>query len=216
MQASFWHQLWDQGEIAFHESQANPALVKHIDSLKLIDPARVFLPLCGKTLDIAWLLGRGHQVVGVELSALAIDELFQELGINPTITTVGTLRHYSADNIDIWVGDFFGLTHELLGPVDAIYDRGALVALPADMRKQYTAHLMTISRNAQQLLIAYEYDQNLYAGPPFSLTRNELSQHYGDTYQLELLERSEVIDGFKDRVEAVTCVWRFHQNGSSR
>ncbi|MAZ89618.1 MAG: thiopurine S-methyltransferase [Cellvibrionaceae bacterium] len=220
MKADFWRQRWQLGEIDFHESQANPALVDNIDQLKLAPNARLFLPLCGKTLDIAWLLGRGYQVVGIELSVLAIEELFVELGLTPTITSHGWLTHYHADKIDIWVGDVFELTREQLGNVNAVYDRGALVALPLDMRKRYAAHIIDITKAAAQLLVTYQYDQALYAGPPFSLSQQELTQHYAASYQRTRLQQSNVSDGLKGRVDAVMEVWRLeadqtNQQGSS-
>ncbi len=209
MKADFWHQKWNHGEIPFHEIQANPTLVTHIDKLALTENARVFLPLCGKTLDIAWLLERGHQVVGAELSELAVTELFEALKIEPMITPEGNLTHYHADRIDIWVGDIFELTQQQLGPVDAIYDRGALVALPQEMRTQYSALLIAITQCAPHLLITYEYDQHLYQGPPFSLREVELKRHYGRDYRMTLLERTDVKDGFKDRVPATAVCWLF-------
>ncbi len=84
MDASFWHQRWEKNEIAFHERQANPLLVKYFDKLSLAQGRRVFVPLCGKTLDIAWLLSRGYRVAEAELSQVAIGQLFQELGVEPT------------------------------------------------------------------------------------------------------------------------------------
>jgi thiopurine S-methyltransferase len=136
--ASFWHQRWKNNDIAFHEGEANPLLVKYFKILSLAKGSRVFLPLCGKTLDIAWLLSNGYRVAGIELSRIAIDQLFTELEVEPEITGVGEIDHYSARNIDIFAGDFFVLSSKMLGQVDAIYDRAALVALPQKMRNQYT------------------------------------------------------------------------------
>lgn len=208
MDANFWHQKWEDNDIRFHESQANPALVNHINQLNLKGGARVFLPLCGKTLDISWLLGQGYRIVGAELSELAINDLFAELGLTPDISQVGSLIHYRAHHIDLWVGDIFELSGNMLGAVDAIYDRGALVAMPTQMRKRYAAHLIEISHNAPQLLIAYEYEQDLYQGPPFSLTEKTLENYYQRTYRLELLERSEVVDGFSGQIETYMTTWR--------
>ena len=90
------------------------------DELSLAKGSRLFLPLCGKTPDIGWLLSRGYRVAGAELSAVAIEQLFAELGVTSKITTVGSLDHYRAPQLDIFVGDIFTVTPELLGPVDAI------------------------------------------------------------------------------------------------
>ena len=207
MKASFWQQKWERGEIGFHESDVNPFLKEHFAKLKLAKGSRIFLPLCGKTLDISWLLAGGYQIVGAELSELAINELFAELGVAPRISNVGELLRYSAKDIDIWVGDIFAVSAEYLGTVNAIYDRAALVALPASMRVQYTSHLLNISGAAPQLLITYEYDQLLMDGPPFSVGKDEVEQHYRTTYQLEAVESRTVAGGMKGKVPATETVW---------
>lgn len=207
MEASFWHDKWARGEIAFHQQQANPLLVAHIDALKLAKANRVFLPLCGKTLDIAWLLGQGYQIAGAELSQMAVEELFQSLDLQPRIAKTGPLLHYSGPDIDIYVGDIFDLNGELLGPVNAVYDRAALVALPAEMRKRYAVHLMEITASARQLVITYEYDQSLVDGPPFSICAGELAQHYGATYSLTALETRDVEGGMKGKAASTETAW---------
>jgi len=207
MEASFWHQKWERGEIAFHESEANPFLVTHFEKLNLAKDSRVFLPLCGKTRDFAWLLTFGYRVVGAELSKLAAEELFKELGLEPKISIEGKLTRYSAKDIDILVGDVFDLSTEDIGAISAIYDRAALVALPSDIRERYTYHLMNISGTAPQLLITYEYDQRLMDGPPFSVTENEVKRHYGAAYRLRPVESKNVVGGLKGQVAATEIVW---------
>jgi len=207
MDASFWHQRWGQNEIAFHESEANPSLVTYFKELSVTEGSRIFIPLCGKTRDIAWLLSDGYRVAGVELSEIAVTQLFMELEIEPTITAVGEVNHYSANNIDIFAGDIFHLSRKMLGPVDAIYDRAALVALPEEMRNRYTAHLMEMSNKAPQLLICYEYDQNVMEGPPFSISNEEVHQHYRDSYDLTLIGSMNVPDGLKGKCAAIENVW---------
>ena len=207
MHVDFWHQKWQKSEIGFHLPEANPLLVEYFHLLKLKPGARLFLPLCGKTLDIAWLLAQGCRVVGAELSAVAIDDLFKHLGVVPTVNQVGALLHYRAPNIDIFVGDVFRLSVAVLGYVDAVYDRAALVALPAEMRKDYTAHLMALTYYAPQLLICFEYDQALQAGPPFSVDAEEVGQHYQTAYQLNLIASIPVAGGLKGKCPAAEHVW---------
>ena len=207
MDASFWHQRWGKNDIAFHESEANPLLVKYFKELSLAKGSRIFLPLCGKTLDIPWLLSNGYHVAGAELSKIAIEQLFTELGVEPKISGVGEVDHYSAKNIDIFVGDIFHLSSQILGRVDAIYDRAALVALPEKMRNRYTAHLTEITDKAPQLLICYEYDQSLMEGPPFSISNGEVNQHYRDSYDLTLIVSTNVPGGLKGKCTAKENVW---------
>jgi thiopurine S-methyltransferase len=207
MDADFWHRKWANNEIGFHEGAVNPLLVKHFSALGLEPGDRVFLPLCGKTLDIHWLLSNGYRVVGAELSQLAVEQLFDELRVEPVVSACGPTQRYSAPNLDVFVGDIFDVSRELLGPVDAIYDRAALVALPEAMRGRYAAHLMEITARAPQLLICFEYDQSLMAGPPFSLADEEVARHYRTTYELTLLDRADIPGGFKGKFPATESVW---------
>lgn len=207
MNKNFWLEKWEQKQIAFHQSKANSLLINNIDKLNLKDESRIFIPLCGKTLDIAYLLSKGYKVAGAELSEIAINELFEELEIVPQIADLGTIKHYSANNIDIFVGDIFDLNKDILNSIDAIYDRAALVALPLEMRKRYSQHLINITENAPQLLIAYEYDQTKVDGPPFSIIDKEIYDHYKQSYKLTCIEKLEVKGGLKGQYHATENVW---------
>ncbi len=207
MDAQFWHDRWTSNEIGFHKSEANPLLVKYLGELSLSKGSRIFLPLCGKTLDIGWLLSRGFQVAGAELSGIAIQQLFAQPGVTPTITKVGALDHYHAPQLDIFVGDIFNVTPEMLGQVDAVYDRAAWVALPPQMRARYTAHLASLTAQAPQLLISFEYDQQAMEGPPFSVTTAEIHQQYGPRYDITVLASLDVPGGLKGRCPATERVY---------
>jgi thiopurine S-methyltransferase len=207
MDSNFWHQLWESNDIGFHQRAVNPLLAEYFNALSLADGCRLFIPLCGKTLDIAWLLSKGYRVAGAELNKPAVEQLFSELGVEPRISKLGKLDCYSAENIDIFVGDIFNLSAEILGDVDAIYDRAALVALPEVMRKQYRSHLLEITRIAPQLLLTFEYDQTVLAGPPFSISSDAINRYYADQYTLTLLKQIEVPGGLKGQCEASETIW---------
>ena len=202
MQAEFWHNCWKNNQIGFHELEANPFLVKHLSALSLKPVSRIFLPLCGKTSSIPWLLSLGYQVVGAELSEIAVVNLFEDINVDPDITQCGSLHRYSADGVAIFVGDIFDLDADTLGQVDAIFDRGALVALPEGMRADYARHLRSITLCSKQLLICYEYVCGLMQGPPFSISDNELEIHYESAYKLTLLESADA--NFGDESISVT------------
>lgn len=206
MEHDFWHDRWESGRIGFHEGRPNQLLVTHFSALAVPDCGRVFVPLCGKTRDIGWLLARGHQVVGADLSELAIRQLFEELGVEPTISDMGALKRYSAIDIEIFVGDIFALTPEMLGPVDAVFDRAALVALPEEMRASYATHLVDLTGAAPQLLVCFEYDQRLQSGPPFSITQDEVNQNYSSVYGISELVRQKLGGGMKG-IPAWESVW---------
>ena len=207
MDPNFWHQRWEKNEIAFHEGKPNALLVQYLNELPLAKGRRIFLPLCGKTRDISWLLSNGYRVAGAELSQLAIEQLFMDLGLQPDISGAGEIQLWSAKHIDIFVGDFFALSREMLGPVDAVYDRAALVAMPETMRPQYTVHLTELTNNAPQLLICYHYDQRVMDGPPFSISNEEVNRHYRGMYDLRLLASADVAGGLKGKCPAKEHVW---------
>ncbi|VEP15257.1 Thiopurine S-methyltransferase [Hyella patelloides LEGE 07179] len=207
MDSSFWLQKWEKNDIGFHKSEANPVLAKYFEELSLSKGSRLFVPLCGKTLDIAWLLLEGYRVTGAELVEMAVEQLFDELGMKPKISRVGEASLYSAKDINIFVGNILDVSGEILGSVDAIYDRAALVALPEEMRNRYTAHLAEITGKAPQLLVTYEYDQNLMEGPPFSISNEEVERHYSDSYDLSLIVSTDVAGGLKGKCAAKENVW---------
>jgi thiopurine S-methyltransferase len=205
--ADFWHERWDARELGFHQGQPNALLVEHFHAVEAAPGSRIFVPLCGKTLDIGWLLSQGCSVVGVELSETAVRELFDELGVDPTVSRQGALARYSAQRIDIYVGDFFELSRDTLGAVDAVYDRAALVALPADMRRRYTAHLERITSGADQLLLCFDYDQSAMDGPPFSVTGDEVGEHYSQSHEVTQLADVEFPGGLKGQTPAREILW---------
>ncbi|MGI9285486.1 MAG: thiopurine S-methyltransferase [Pseudomonadales bacterium] len=207
MEFDFWLNKWKRHEIGFHLDKVNPVLIDHIGRLPLPKDGRLFLPLCGKTLDIGWLLSQGYRVVGCELSELAVNELFGELEVQPDITELVDGLHYSTHNIDIFVYDIFKLSSDMLGRVDATYDRAALVALPMETRPRYATHLTALTASAPQLLITLVYDQNEMAGPPFSVIDEEVRTHYRDSYEPTLLASADVPGGLKGKCAALENVW---------
>ncbi|GGG97913.1 thiopurine S-methyltransferase [Silvibacterium dinghuense] len=208
MQEAFWQDRWKNNQIGFHTPQANPLLVRHFGQLQMPAPARVFIPLCGKSLDMHWLLSQGHRVAGAELSPIAVAQFFEELGREPRVTAMGSLQRYDAEGVSIFQGSIFDLTPEMLGPVDMVYDRAALVAFPEEMRDRYVPHLLRLTDSAPQLLICFEYDQVCDDGPPFSVDETEVRRLYPAAAEQRLLERQEVAGGLKGKCPAMEAVWR--------
>ncbi len=205
MDARFWQDRWKNNQIGFHKTEANPLLVRNFPALRLAAGARVFVPLCGKSLDLHWLVGQGYHVAGAELSRIAVEQLFTELGVTPRVTEAGSLTRFEADGIVVFQGSLFELAPDVLGVVDAVYDRAALVALPEAMRAQYAQHLMELTGRAPQLLVCFEYDQACMDGPPFSVEEAEVRLRYEQEYSLRLLERvrGEMLKGICPSMDAV-------------
>lgn len=201
METDFWLRLWERGRVPFHWHQVNPFLAAHLPALGLAEGARVFVPFCGKSVDIGWLRARGFRVAGAELSPLAVAQLFDTLGERPAVETLGPLRRLSARDVAVFEGDMFALTPELLGPVDAVYDRAALIALPRALRARYAAHLLRLTAGAPQLLIGFDHAGDPDDGPPFAVDEAEIRQLYGASHRVErLADAADGDEGDRDQV----------------
>ncbi len=214
MDYDFWRDRWRSNEIGFHQPDYNPWLVKYWPGLGLADGARVFVPLCGKSLDMRWLVAQGHQVQGIELIEAAIEGFFAELGEPYERKWLDRFARYRGRNIELWCGDFFQLTAADLQAPAAVFDRAALVALPEKQRYHYADHLLRIIPDgAQILLLTLEYPQERVAGPPFSVSAEEVTIHFEERCAVERLQArpTDVLPPkFKARGvdEAVESVYR--------
>lgn len=141
---ALWEQCWRDRHTDFHQKTVNPLLVRYWQSLNLPAGSRIFVPLCGKSLDLLWLAAQGHQVIGVELSPIAVRAFFRENRLQPARRQIGRLTEWSSGAIRIFCGDIFALTAADLGAVAAVYDRAALTALPETARLAYVAHLQAL------------------------------------------------------------------------
>lgn len=172
MEASFWIERWAEGRIGFHEGKPNHYLERH--AARLAGARRVLVPLCGKAIDLAYLAGRGHEVVGVELVEDAVRQFFVEQGVTPEVTSRGAFVQYTAGAITIFAGDWFATGAALVGRFDAVYDRAALIAMPPELRPRYVAHQRTLAGAAPILLVTLEYPQEVMEGPPFAVLEDEV------------------------------------------
>ena len=186
-----WLTRWREGRIQFHVDTVNPILDRYVDRLLPEGFGRVLVPLCGKSVDLGWLDEQGHEVVGVELAEKAVEDLFKELGRNPTITTQGVFQSCRSDGLEVLVGDLFELDAEVTGKFDAIWDRAALVALRPSDRDRYAPHLREfLQSNGHILLCTISYDESKMEGPPFSVCADEVHRHFKNILRVEKLEGS--------------------------
>ncbi len=186
MEHAFWHEKWEQNQIGFHQPDVNCYLQQHWPKLAVTPESRVFVPMCGKSNDMLWLLDQGYQVVGVELSPLAVDAFFSENSLQAKIRQQDDFVVHEIDGLQIWCGDFFALPDDV-GKIDAVYDRAALVALPEEMRRQYVAKMAGLLKpGASTLLITMNYPQQEMSGPPFSVSSAEVQTLYQHWCEVDL------------------------------
>lgn len=206
MEPDFWLQRWQLGQTGWHQDEPHWALVRHWSALALGSTARVFVPLAGRSLDLLWLAQRGHAVVGCELSPLAVRKFYAEQARVPEVLARGAFELFRAGPIEMLCGDLFELESPLLGRIDAVYDRAALVALPPGQRGRYARKLAQLSgAHAPTLLVTTEYDGVPSTGPPFAVSEAEVRTLYGGESDIELLERrADIADAERFRARGVT------------
>lgn len=203
VEPDFWHQRWENGLIGFHLDQVNPFLIKYWPELGISAGQRVLVPLCGKSVDLRWLAAQGHEVIGVELSPIAVKAFFAEQHLKARRREGERFGIWQADNITVLCGNVFDLTAEDIGRIDAVYDRAALVALPVDMRRSYVTLLNNlIPARVPHLLVSLDYDQDRMDGPPFAVSDAEIHTLYGDRYLIRQAHNEDVLasnDKFRER-----------------
>ncbi|WP_010200703.1 thiopurine S-methyltransferase [Psychrobacter sp. PAMC 21119] len=219
MNPEFWQTRWQEKRIGFNQPEVNPLLMKCFSHLNVPAGGRVFVPLCGKSIDMAWLAAQGYNVVGVELVETAVQEFFAEQNIVPTVYQHAdnpTIKSYQGQlagrTITLWVADIFALTAEDIDNVDAVYDKAALIALPANMRMKYSEQVRQLSDTADkkfapQLLITLNYDQSKKNGPPFSISSEQIQQCYGEHYQINELINEPATIGSAPELKVTEHVW---------
>ena len=181
-----WLERWRKGTTGWHRSDINPQLIENINQLVEARFQKIFVPLCGASLDMRYLIDQGFHVVGVELSSLAIDRFFNENQIEYKVSKVGDFDLYQGKNIDIYCGDFFKLKRDYLDEVSYIYDRAALIALNPDLQKKYVGHLKEILPNGSKiLLLTMFYPENEMEGPPFSVGDDNVEDLFAEFKEIK-------------------------------
>lgn len=196
MEPSFWHDKWDAKQIGFHLAQVNDLLIQHWPQLKLTSKSNVFVPLCGKSLDMCYLAEQGHNVLGCELSQAAVEQFYTENDLPYNLEPFDSVNQFSTEQVSILQGDLFSLTPDKFSHIDAFYDRAALIAWPQEMRIAYVEKIASlIPPKSIGLLITLDYPQEALKGPPFAVSNDWVQAHLSDHFEVELLSCDDVLAG---------------------
>jgi len=202
MEPGFWHSKWDTQQIGFHKKEVNPLLIKYWPRLNLNHSVNstVFVPLCGKTLDICFLAELGHEVIGCELNETAVEHFFTENDLSYSTIPVGELQKFVTEQVSIYQGDLFSLSAEALSSqeqpaIGAFYDRAALIAWPEEMRLDYVQKLAElIPSKSIGLLVTLDYPQEALKGPPFAVSNDWITTNMAEYFEVEILSCEDVLN----------------------
>ena len=194
MEPSFWHEKWQLQQIGFHQGDVNPLLQKYWPTLGVSSSCPVFVPLCGKSLDMCFLAECGHDVIGCELNESAVRQFFSDNQLPMEFETVGEHQVFTSEQIRLYQGDIFTLPKTHLATIGAFYDRAALIAWPDEMRLQYAKQLAAlIPAGCTGLLVTLDYPQDTLTGPPFAVSPDWVMTHLAADFEIRLLECQDVL-----------------------
>lgn len=195
MEPAFWLERWREARTGFHQDAPTPLLLKHWPAVGAAPGSRVFVPLAGKSLDMAWFASQGYRVLGAELSPLAVAQFFESQGFEPSVEEAAEGIHHVAGPIELVQGDVFALAADAVASCMAVFDRAAIIALPREMRARYVREVYgKLPSGCRGLLITLEFPQQEKAGPPFSVTEAEVRGLFDCEWRVTLLERRDILE----------------------
>lgn len=218
---------WREKRIGFHLTEVNPTIVKYAERFLLpsssrdgpsetCSNARVLVPLCGKTVDMAYLATAtsASEVVGVEGIRLALEEFAEE---HPALRVVveaagtaamtaddagGAFERFEGERITLLRGDYFELNaQEAGGKFGLIYDRASLVAIEPGLRTAYVdVQGELLEPGGRILLVVLERrgpEEAMKEGPPYSVPESAVRALYEGkdwVQSVEWLEQSDQLE----------------------
>lgn len=206
MEISYWHSRWENDKTGWHMDYVYPPLKRIWPQLSIESEAHVLVPLCGKNLDIHWLIDQGCTVTGVDISQKALEHIMKNHSESFTEDSSHGFTIYRSKSLALWQGDFIKLPTDKVPPADLIYDTKAIIALPAEMRSDYAKKLLSLTHSKTQILIqTLQYEQSEMNGPPFSVDEQELKHLLGNRFTLKCIHEQSKLEELQ----------RFQQRGLS-
>ncbi|KAK4308155.1 hypothetical protein Pmani_020123 [Petrolisthes manimaculis] len=191
-----WSERWNTGNTGWHVAGVNHCLMEYGEALLPSGSRRrVFIPLCGKTVDLKWFYDGGHEVVGVEAVEKCVLEFFAENSLKYVTETLTWAKVFRTEcnRLKIYCCDLMDVELEALGKFDAVWDRGSLVAIYEEDRKKYAALMKSLlTPDFKYLLSTLVYTPTeSFNGPPRNVPTELVEELYGDVCKVEVLGSQE-------------------------
>ena len=172
LSAEFWDERFEQDFIPWDLGGVPQALRAFVER----DPAprTALIPGCGNGYELSFLAGAGWDATAIDFSPAAVLRARRLVG------------QWAARVVE---ADFFAWQPQQ--PLDLIYERAFVCALPPAMRPQVTARYAELLP-AGGLLAGFFFFGSAPKGPPFGIARAELEDLLLPAF--ELIEEGEVVD----------------------
>jgi thiopurine S-methyltransferase len=221
-----WSQRWTDNKLGWHKTEPHQFLIKYgselvpqflgtdegvtclADEKDPKEKVRIFVPLCGKTMDMAFLAHHTSvdEVVGCDGIRKALTDFSEEhddLGIEE-VSSVGAFDSFKGKGITLLKGNHFELDDEVTGgKFDGILDRASIVAINPDLREKYVDIMgQLIKPGGSILLVTVDRregtQEGMGAGPPFSVDDKEIQRLYANLDWVDSVTKLEECDEFQD------------------
>ncbi|XP_060084615.1 probable thiopurine S-methyltransferase isoform X2 [Ylistrum balloti] len=187
-----WLNNWESDCTPWHMTDVHEGLARYYQMLvnKTSVHNKIFIPLCGKSVDIKWLADRGNEVVGVEASETGLMEFFVEQNVKYSVESApsvdGKLFRSHDNKIRLYCCDIFHFTSDVESGFSGVWDRGSIEALEPEDRKKYIDLMKTLIGPETGYLTEI-VERDLGKGPPFCITVDELRAGFGPGCEVKKL-----------------------------
>jgi len=205
--SNYWEKKWEDGLTSWHRNEVDRRLMKYLGELTSTrSGVRVLVTWCGKSVDIPWLCKEGYEVVGVELSEIAVKQMFDESNIPYTVNRQDSFLVYQGTDrrIAVYVGNYYELTPAIVGVFEAIWDHHALGASEPKDRLAYKQVLVSLLRPHGKILLShFEYGNQIRNQAPYSISQEMIKDLFEDKFDIKYLENAT------EFVELVKSIFSF-------
>ena len=191
------YQIWDriyedQGD-GWTSEKVNKELLKFHDVLiNCKTGLAILVPMCGKSRIMLWFAERGHRVVGIEWSGVAVKQFFEEncLAYNTKSCIIGGIEMpvYTAHDktITIYCGDLFAFKEDNLGGFDCIFDHGSIGSFnftDTVKRAMYAELMNSFTKPGGRIILSFfDYEHSEHPTVPFAVTEEEVTTLYKEHF----------------------------------
>lgn len=166
MNITNWDQAYQENFTPWDKGQPSPALVEFFERHELT--GRVLVPGCGVGHDVAFLVSRGLDAIGLDIAPTAIER---------------AKARYPELAERFVLGDLF----ELKDSFDAVVEHTCLCALPPEWREKYREAVAGLLKPGGRLIGVFFINPEMdpgETGPPFGISEVELKALMAPRFEL--------------------------------
>jgi methyl halide transferase len=174
LSAEYWDRRYQEGSTPWNLGVPAPPLVSLLASPNSPTPGRIAVLGCGTGYDALLFAEHGFEVVGCDLSALAIE----------TAKSAALERGLTVEFLE---RDIFALIPEFSQSFDYVLEHTCFCAIDPTLRPKYVELVSTLLRPNGKLLGLF-FTHNRPGGPPFGSTTKEIRELFAERFEFLSLE----------------------------